>query len=102
MVDENRDTAHPLLVTDWLMNYIAAVGNTISTKRISKNTREEVLWNNCEYPWRRSPLWLLVRVTLQLLFRRQKTIKQSLEGLYKAFVVQLLSNVLEMVCGIVV
>ena len=93
-VDEDRDTTHPKMVTDWLMNYIAALGESTSATRISKNTREEILWSNCRHPWRRSPLWLLVRVTLQLLFTRQEETEQPLNGLYKAFVAQLLSQIL--------
>lgn len=93
-IDEDRDTTHPKMVTDWLMNYVAALGQSTSAIRISKNTREEVLWSNCKHPWRRSPLWLLVRVTLQLFFTRQEETEQPLNGLYKAFVAQLLSQVL--------
>jgi hypothetical protein len=79
------------------MNYIAALGELTNTIRISKNTREEVLWDHCKHPWRRSPLWLLIRVTLQLLFNRLGSTKQPLDGLYKAFVAQLLSRILDMV-----
>jgi hypothetical protein len=93
-IDEDRNTTHPKMVTDWLMNYIAALGESTSATRISKNTREEVLWSNCKHPWRRSPLWLLARVTLQLLFTRQEETAKQLNGLYKAFIAQLLSQVL--------
>jgi hypothetical protein len=95
--DEDRDTTDPTIVTDWLMNYIAALGELTNTIRISKNTREEVLWDHCKHPWRRSPLWLLIRVTLQLLFNRLGSTKQPLDGLYKAFVAQLLSRILDTV-----
>jgi hypothetical protein len=95
--EEDRDTTDPLMITDWLMNYIAALGKITGTVRISKNTREEVLWNDCRHPWRRSPMWLLVRVTLQLLFSRHGNFEQSLDGLYKVFLVQLLSRILNTV-----
>jgi hypothetical protein len=95
--DEDRDTTDPTMVTDWFMSYIAAFGEPTDTICISKNTREEVLWYDCKHPWRRSPLWLLVRVTLQLLFNRQGSMEQSLDGLYKAFVAQLLSRILNTV-----
>lgn len=94
MIDENRDTTHPEIVSDWLMQYISALGESTSTLRISKNTREETLWSDCKHPWRRSPLWLLVRVTLQLLFTRLQAATQHIQGLYKATMVQLLSQVL--------
>jgi hypothetical protein len=97
--EEARDTAAPTMVSDWLMNHIAAHGGLNDTVCISKNTREEVLWYDCKDPWRRSPLWLLIRVTLQLLFTRSGSKKQQLHGLYKAFVVQLLSRILQSVCA---
>ncbi|KAJ4380581.1 hypothetical protein N0V86_003940 [Didymella sp. IMI 355093] len=93
--DEDRDTTHPGMVTDYLPHIIAALGETTSVTRITKNTREEVLWSNCKTPWRRSPVWLLVRVTLQLLFTRQDSLGPAAESLYKIFMVQLLSLIQE-------
>ncbi|KAH6614844.1 hypothetical protein C7974DRAFT_475294 [Boeremia exigua] len=91
--DEDRDTTHPGMVTDYLLNIVAALGKTITVTRITKHTREETLWDHCKQPWRRSPMWLLIRVTLQLLFSRQGP--TPFTGLYKVFVVQLLSSALE-------
>lgn len=54
LLDEDRDTTNPGLVTDWFINYISALGGLTETARISKNTREEVLWRDCLQPWRRS------------------------------------------------
>lgn len=67
---ENRDTNNPKLVTEFLMSYLQASGNTISVARTWKNTREEVLWSNGSAPWRRSPVWLLSRVAMQVTFSR--------------------------------
>jgi hypothetical protein len=97
MVEEERDTAHPMMVTDWLMNYIASLGGTATPKQISKKTREEVLWNNCRLPWRRSPLWLLIRVSLQLLFTPEEALTTFPNGLYKAFMAQQICQILHMV-----
>jgi hypothetical protein len=97
MVEEERDTTHPMMVTDWLMNYIASLGGTATSKQISKKTREEVLWNNCRLPWRRSPLWLLIRVSLQLLFTPEETLDTFPNGLYKAFMAQQICQILHMV-----
>jgi hypothetical protein len=94
---EERDTTDPAMVTDFLMNLIAAHGDTAEAARITKNTREDVLWNNCLKPWRRSPLWLLIRVSLQLLFTRNGVNMQPPDCLYKAFMVQLLSRLLDRV-----
>jgi hypothetical protein len=100
-MEEDRDTTAPTMVSQWLMSYIAAYGEQTNTVRISKNTREEVLWDDCRHPWRRSPLWLFIRVTLQLLFTRSGSTERPLHGLYKAFVAQLLSRILQSVCALV-
>lgn len=92
--NEDRDTTHPGMVTDYLFNVVAAVGKAVTATRITKHTRDEVLWNNCKLPWRRSPMWLLVRVTLQLLFTRQSPNSSATDSLYKVFVVQVLSMTL--------
>jgi hypothetical protein len=99
-MDEDRDTTHPGLVTDYLMNVLTAFGEPDDVKRIEKHTREEVLWNNCQNPWRRSPLWLLLRVSMQLLFVRKAPDTLHADGLYKAFMVFMLAQLLEQVRSI--
>lgn len=88
------DTIHPGLVTDYLMSVLAAVGEPVDRVRIIKHTRDEVLSKQAAQPWRRSPLWLLVRVTLQLVFNRRGGPQVNPDELYKAFVIQLLSRIL--------
>lgn len=97
MMDEYRDTTHPGIVTDYLLHTIAALGRMTNVPRITKNTREEVLWSNCKQPWRRSPLWLLIRVSLQLLFTREGSKSQSTDTLYKAFMLQMLARIAQAV-----
>jgi hypothetical protein len=97
-VGEDRDTTDPSLVSNWFMHHLAALGGLTKSICILKNTREEVLWNDCRSPWRRSPLWLLIRVTLQLIFTRGGSIARPLNGLYKAVVAQVLSRILQSVC----
>jgi hypothetical protein len=95
--DEYRDTTAPGLVTDFLMTVIAVLGETTDVKRITKATREDVLWTPGKQPWRRSPLWLLVRVVLQLWFNRNATNLQSSDNIYKAFMICMLSRLLDTV-----
>ncbi|KAL2356430.1 hypothetical protein BJ546DRAFT_947666 [Cryomyces antarcticus] len=64
-VVEIRDTAHPGLVTEYLMNLLAAVGRFQKGGTIIKCTRDDVLWHNSKLPWTRSPFWLVLRVALQ-------------------------------------
>lgn len=89
---ENRDTTDPFLVTDFLHTVLFAFSkNTIPVSSISKNTREEVVYNNASLPWHRSPVWLLIRVTLQLHFERF----HSDRVLYKEFMVFLMTYTLD-------
>lgn len=78
--NEIRDTTHPATISELFLGFLRGFGNPVSVSAVSKNTREEVLWKNAEAPWRRSPMWLLIRVVLQL------TLERSTDGshlLYK-------------------
>jgi hypothetical protein len=68
--NEIRDTAHPATISELFFGFLRGFGRPVSTSAISKNTREDVLWKNAEAPWRRSPMWLLIRVVLQLSIER--------------------------------
>ncbi|RAK78064.1 uncharacterized protein BO72DRAFT_477000 [Aspergillus fijiensis CBS 313.89] len=56
-VTETRDTMDPDLITDFLITPVL----------LRKRIKDDVCWNNAERPWRRSPLWLVLRVCLQRL-----------------------------------
>lgn len=94
--DETRDTTHCGMVTDCLMNITAAVGRTSQLTHITKHTREEVSWNGKLLPWRRSPLWLLIRVTLQLHFTRKCSSFSSPDTLYKIFMAFLVTRIVDL------
>jgi len=94
--NEGRDTANPAMVTDWFMQLTAALGDPTDAVRIVKHTREEILWQKGR-PWRRSPLWLLLRVSLQLLFTSNAGESHPTSELYKAFMIILLSHMLRSV-----
>ncbi|KAJ5059156.1 hypothetical protein J3E72DRAFT_230989 [Bipolaris maydis] len=96
VMSEERDTTDPGIVTNLYMHTIAALGEPIDVKHIWKHTREEVLWNDCLSPWRRSPLWLLLRVSLQLLFIREAPGTLHEDVLYKAFMISMLAKLLEL------
>ena len=89
---EIRDTAHPGLVSDMLMAILASVGDRVRAPQISKRTRDDVLWRKALLPWRRSPLWLAIRVTIQMTLCR---ILQTEEGhnQYKNFMIYLMSGI---------
>ncbi|KAG9310853.1 hypothetical protein JVU11DRAFT_8708 [Chiua virens] len=62
---ETRDTTHPRYITELLTGILRSVGRPAEIVRISKRVGDDVTWNNSKLPWRRSPLWLLIRVAIQ-------------------------------------
>ncbi|KAL5332674.1 hypothetical protein BJX70DRAFT_404369 [Aspergillus crustosus] len=97
--DENRDTTDPKIVTEFFMTFLRPRCTVLESVQILKNTREEVLWLDCSLPWRRSSLWLLVRVTLQLTLKRLCTEKSLSDDLYKHFMVYYCSVIMHASSG---
>lgn len=99
-VKETRDTTDPGLVTELIVAFLQPISSVPISQKIWKHTREEVLWNQAYMPWRRSPLWLLLRTVMQLLFTQSQVARSSDPGvatgggLYKIFMIYLLSRVL--------
>ena len=92
---EIRDTAHPGLVSDMLMAILASLGEPVQAQQISKRTRDDVLWSNALLPWRRSPLWLGLRITIQAtLCRALLTEEGNIQ--YKNFMIYLMSEIASM------
>jgi hypothetical protein len=89
--DEERDTTSPAMVTELFMGVLAGIGSHTAVSTISKNTRDEVLWHNVKLPWRRSPMWLLIRVTLQLVISRSS---DGSRQLYKEVLVFVMGHIL--------
>lgn len=90
---EIRDTCHPRLVTEWLMATLAAIGSPHKVIKIQKRTRDDVLWDRCLLPWRRSALWLLTRVAIQTTLAISLELDASLYQ-YKSFMVYHITAVL--------
>lgn len=92
-VIENRDTVHPRFITEMLTGILRAVGQPHKVLRIHKHTREDVLLKDAYEPWRRSPLWLLLRVVLQT-----SLIQEDIEEphrRYKSFMLFFMTHILE-------
>lgn len=88
------DTHHPGLVTELLFAFLQPMTQKGSSKRIWKNTREDVLCQKIGLPWRRSPLWLLIRVVMQILYTRRSSSGLSHEREYKLCTLYILASVL--------
>ncbi|KJZ70160.1 hypothetical protein HIM_10444 [Hirsutella minnesotensis 3608] len=92
-----NDSASPALVTDLLFSFLLANGNSRPGPKIWKCTREEVTISdakNANIPWRRSPVWLALRVAMHLNLSTIKTDFVS-DGIYKRFMVFFLSQLLK-------
>ncbi|PVH93270.1 hypothetical protein DM02DRAFT_676940 [Periconia macrospinosa] len=92
---EIRDTTHPALVTEYLINVLSAIGKPVVISGITKNTREDVLWSETLHPWRRSPLWLLVRVAIQIQLSRYSGTSLPASDLFKAGMVHVVATLLD-------
>jgi hypothetical protein len=77
VVVEVRETAHPRYISELLMGILGGCGQPADVDRITKRIGDEVLWDNAKKPWRRSPLWLIFKVSLQSSLR--------VSNLYKPF-----------------
>jgi hypothetical protein len=64
-VIEARDTTDPALITQMLMPLLEAVGSSVDVPRLRKRVRDDVNIQNAEFPWRRLPFWLVLRVATQ-------------------------------------
>ena len=84
----DSDSAHPRYITQMLTGILRALGQPADVHRISKRVADECYAYN---PWRRSPLWLVLRVALQTSFARGG------DGLqYKAFMAFLMARILDL------
>ncbi|KAF2803121.1 uncharacterized protein BDZ99DRAFT_526870 [Mytilinidion resinicola] len=87
------DTADPRLVTGMLMGVLRGFGRRCAVSGITKRSREEVfLGEEAQTPWRRSGLWLMIRVSLQLCMLNPGS--RQLSSLYKEFMIFFMSYVL--------
>lgn len=85
------DTAHPMIITELFTSMLRGCGKAVSSRGIRKNTRDEIIRKDHKDPWRRSPLWLLIRVALQLAMTR---CSREEDATYKEFMVFLMTQTL--------
>jgi hypothetical protein len=93
---ESRDTADPGLISQMLTALLESTQHgrreypSISRKRV----HDDVCWFDAEKPWRRSPLWLILRVSIQ---RRLCDLEGGQKGrvLYKFLISLVLARLLE-------
>jgi hypothetical protein len=71
-----EESVHPRYISELLVGILRAYGQPAPVDRITKRIGDEVVGVN--KPWRRSPLWLVIRVSLQTSLRAS--------NLYKPFI----------------
>lgn len=84
---EERETTNPMFVSEMLTGILRAVGQEVDIKRFMKRIGDEVLWDDAMIPWRRSPLWLVVRVALRMVLGEES---------YKWFMILFMARVLDL------
>ncbi|KAK6334542.1 hypothetical protein TWF730_003756 [Orbilia blumenaviensis] len=62
---ESRDTVDPSLITGLMMTLLEATGTHVSPNILRKRVRDDVCWNDGVNPWRRNPIWLILRIASQ-------------------------------------
>ncbi|KAF8260954.1 hypothetical protein EI94DRAFT_1811014 [Lactarius quietus] len=85
-VREVRESIHPRYISELLVGILRGFGQPASVDRITKRIGDEVLWKDAYKPWRRSPLWLVIRVVLQTSLHRD---------IYKNFILFFHAHVLQ-------
>ena len=87
------EPADPSLVTEMLMTILATFGKWIHVQQIKKRDRDDVLCSGDGRPWRRSSLWLLVKITIQTTLIHSVGYETGTSA-YKNFVTYLLVGLL--------
>ncbi|KAG1893015.1 uncharacterized protein F5891DRAFT_1209340, partial [Suillus fuscotomentosus] len=82
------ETANPHYITRLLTDILCAFGEPANIPRIRKRIGDDVLQSHAKLPWRRSSLWLVIRVVLQTSLERTSLGRNS----YKAFIASLMTD----------
>lgn len=92
-VEEVRDTTDPKYISELFIGILHGCPGSANSdvRRVTKHIADEVMWHDSFKPWRRLPLWLVLRVALQ-------TTLPNLD--YKAFMVIFMSQLLAAAAGV--
>ncbi|PVF91589.1 hypothetical protein CPB86DRAFT_820360 [Serendipita vermifera] len=93
---ETRNVASPRYISEAIAGIIRATqpsdGPAIRTTFVTKRLNDHVLWRSADKPWRRSPLWLLIKVSLQTTLQERGS--DDAWG-YKAFLAFFMARILK-------
>lgn len=93
-VIETRDTADCALISQLLMSLLIAIGEPVSTPRFRKRVRDDVNFDNAKKPWRRAPMWLILRIAIRQMLCLELGHEQG-RATYKMFICVVLAQFLE-------
>lgn len=68
---EIRNAIDPRYFTEMVFGVLRGTGKAKDIHQVHKHIRDDVMWSNALAPWRRSPLWLVLRVAMQAVFENQ-------------------------------
>ncbi|KAG9126633.1 hypothetical protein FRC07_002686 [Ceratobasidium sp. 392] len=89
---EIRDSADPHYISQLFTGILRGFGGEVEpAHRVVKRIADDVLWDNTYLPWRRSPIWLIIRVALQT--------SLSSTNAYKNFMAYLHARILSLCCS---
>ncbi|TLD36380.1 hypothetical protein E2P81_ATG03269 [Venturia nashicola] len=88
------DSEHPGMVTELLCSILAPHGQVLAGGVITKHTREECLYSGKGHPWRRTSLWIVIRVALEGALSRAFP-SGNTRNQYKNFILYFLSRLAE-------
>lgn len=96
-VVEIRDCPSPALVNEMLMSLLEGLGNATDVCRINKKVRDDVVLAASDRPWRRSPYWLILRITIRRLLSNlfEQSDDKIGRAYYKFIICAVLANFLE-------
>ncbi|KAG1761304.1 hypothetical protein EDD22DRAFT_985840 [Suillus occidentalis] len=94
-VREERDTTHPRYITELLTGILRGLGSIADVPRIRKRIGDDVLWDSAKLPWRRSPLWLVIRVALQTTLERSALGRTTYKSFMLFFMARLTTRALD-------
>ncbi|KAJ8109131.1 hypothetical protein OPT61_g7683 [Boeremia exigua] len=87
------NTTDPMIIIELFTSMLRGCGKAVSSQGIRKNTRDEIIQKGHKNPWRRSPMWLLIRVALQLAMTRHS---KEADETYKEFMTFLMAQALHL------
>lgn len=97
--DETCEPAQPNIVTELLAAFLLPLGRAVEVSQIVMNTRDEVLTSGKGIPWRRSPMWLLMKIALRRVAALSTESPEEELSAYKHFMVFFMSRILSEASG---